>query len=157
MGAPTGLCIPRDPSKFLRLPPTPNTPPPVSTCRNLSDLNIPFPPLDAVDKEIIETVTNMTSVVLAKGATRNLLKLKNQHPGRFKRKFVWLGMLRCFEQWNYPLAVRRFLFEFFGPRGMIKAIGRVEGLGIESEEAEDSESEAEVERKPVENAGKFNV
>jgi len=71
---------------------------------------------------------------------------------------VWLGMLQCLEKWTYPLAVRRFLFEFFGQKGMIRAIGRVEGNGGESEEAEDSsddEDESEVERKAPEIAGRF--
>jgi len=42
---------------------------------------------------------------------------------------------------------------------MIRAVGRVEGVGGESEEAEDSEEdpENEVERKPVESAGRFDV
>jgi len=42
---------------------------------------------------------------------------------------------------------------------MIRAVGRVEGVGGESEEAEDSEDDAEheVERKPVESAGRFEV
>jgi hypothetical protein len=100
----------------------------------------------------------MISVVHAKEATRNLIKLKQRHPARFKRKTVWLEMLNCVERWNYPLAVRRFLFTFFGQRGMIRAIGRVEGTAGESEEAEDSDDDAEeseVERKPVENAGRF--
>lgn len=142
MGTPTGLCVPRDPSKFLSLPPIPPTPAPEPTSRNPTDIVIPFPPLDALDSQILETITNMISVVHAKEATRTLVKLKQRHPTRFKRKFVWLGMLRCLERWNYPLAVRRFLFEFFGQKGMIRAIGRVEGNGGDSE-AEDSEEDPE--------------
>jgi hypothetical protein len=63
-------------------------------------------------------------------------------------------MLRCLEKWNYSLGVRRFLFEFFGEKGMIRAIGQVE-TGGESECAEDSEEEREntVRRKPMESAG----
>src|SRR5271163_1565043 len=101
MGTPTGLCVPRDPAKFLSLPPTPASPPPSPTSRNPTDLIIPIPPLDAIDTEILETVTNMISVVHAKESTRTIIKLKQRHPARFKRKFVWLGMLRCLEQWNY--------------------------------------------------------
>jgi hypothetical protein len=43
---------------------------------------------------------------------------------------------------------------------MIRAIGRVEGTAGDSEEAEDSEDEgedSELERKPVENAGRFDI
>lgn len=158
MGLPTGLCVPRDPSKLLSLPPILLKPPPEPSSRNPTDLNIPIPPLDAIDTEIVATIANVISVVHAKEATRNLLRLKQRHPSRFKRKFVWLGMLRCLEKWNYPLPVRRFLFDFFGQRGMVKAIGRVEGAGGESEEAEDSENEPEedkTERKPVETVGRF--
>ena len=158
MGTPTGLCVPRDPSKFLSLPPIPSTPAPEPTSRNPSDVSIPFPELDAIDTQIIETITNMISVVHAKESTRTLIKLKQRHPARFKRKFVWLGMLRCLEQWNYPLPVRRFLFEFLGQRGMIRAVGRAEGAAGDSDEAEDSEDEgedSEMERKPVESAGRF--
>jgi rapamycin-insensitive companion of mTOR len=160
MGTPTGLCIPRDPAKFLSLPPIPPTAAPEPSSRNPTDLLIPFPSLDAIDTQIINTITNMISVVHAKEATRNLIRLKQRHPARFKRKFVWLGMLRCLERWNYPLAVRRFLFEFFGPRGMIKAVGRVEANGEESDDAEESgedDDESEVERKPVETVGRFDV
>ena len=160
MGTPTGLCVPRDPAKFLSLPSMPTTTVATASSRNPTDLAIPFPPLDALDTQIIENVTNIISVVHQKEATRTLIRLKQRHPARFKRKFVWLGMLRCMEQWNYPLAVRRFLFEFFGPRGMIRAIGRVEANAGESEEAEDSDDEAEeseAERKPVENAGRFEI
>jgi rapamycin-insensitive companion of mTOR len=160
MGTPTGLCVPREPSKFLSLPPIPSTSAPEPVSRNPSDLLIAFPELDAIDTQIIDTITNMISVVHAKEATRTLIKLKQRHPARFKRKFVWLGMLRCLERWNYPLAVRRFLFEFLGQRGMIRAIGRVEGTAGDSEEAEDSEDEgedSELERKPVENAGRFDI
>ena len=158
MGNPAGLCVPRDPAKFLSLPPSPPTPPPEPLSRNPTDLNVELPPLDALDEEILETVRDMISVVHAKEATRTLIRLKQQHPARFKRKFVWLGMLQCLEKWTYPLAVRRFLFEFFGQKGMIRAIGRVDGNGGESEEAEDSsddEDESEVERKPAEIAGRF--
>jgi len=84
----------------------------------------------------------MLSVVHAKEATRTLITLKQRYPAHFKRKFVWLGMLRCLEKWNYPLSVRRFLFDFFGERGMVRAIGRVE-TGGESERADDSEEERE--------------
>jgi len=160
MGTPTGLCVPKDPTVFLSLPPVPISAPPEPSCRNPTDLTIPFPPLDGIDTQIIDTVTNMISVVHAKEATRTLLRLKQRHPARFKRKYVWLGVLRCMEQWNYPLAVRRFLFEFFGPRGMIRAVGRTEANMGESEEAEDSDEEAEeseIERKPVESAGRFDV
>jgi len=116
--------------------------------------------MDALDRQIIENVTNIISVVHQKEATRNLIRLKQRHPARFKRKFVWLGMLRCMEQWNYPLAVRRYLFEFFGHQGMIRAIGRVESNAEESEEAEDSDEdieEGDLERNPVENAGRFEI
>jgi rapamycin-insensitive companion of mTOR len=160
MGTPTGLCVPRDPSKFLSLPPTPATPAPEPSSRNPTDLLIPFPPLDAVDTQIIETITNMFSVVHAKEATRTLLKLKQRHPTRFKRKYVWLGMLRCLEKWTYPISVRKFLFDFFGQRGMIRAIGRLEETVEESEEAEESEDDAEndeVEQKPVESVGHLDV
>lgn len=160
MGTPTGLCVPRDPSKFLSLPPIPATPAPELSTQNPMDLLIPIPPLDAIDTQIIETITNMISVVHAKEATRTLLKLKQRHPARFKRKFVWLGMLRCLEQWTYPIAVRRFLFDFFGQRGMIKAVGRLEGTAEESDEAEESEDDAEsdeVDRKTIESAGRVDV
>lgn len=159
MGTPTGLCVPRDPSKFLSLPPSPSLPisdPSTETFADTSNTK----QLDTIDTEIIETVTNMISVVHAKEATRNLIKLKQRHPAHFKRKTVWLGMLNCVEKWNYPLAVRRFLFTFFGQRGMIRAIGRVEGTAGESEEAESSDDDAEeseIERKPVESAGRFDV
>lgn len=158
METPTGLCVPRDPSRFLSLPPIPPTPAPEPSSRNPTDILIPFPPLDAIDSRILETITNMISVVHAKEATRTLLKLKQRHPTRFKRKFVWLGMLCCLERWNYPLAVRRFLFEFFGQKGMIRAIGRVEGNGGESD-AEDSEEdpESEAEKKPVETVGLIHI
>jgi rapamycin-insensitive companion of mTOR len=153
MGAPTGLCLPRDPSKFLSLPPVPSTPPPQPLSTNITDQSIAFPPFDSIDTQILHNVTNMLSVVHAKEATRTLLKLKQRYPTRFKRKFVWLGMLRCLEKWNYALPVRRFLFDFFGEKGMIRAIGRVE-TGGESEGAEDSEgAEEAVERKPMESAG----
>ena len=158
MGMPTGLCIPQDPSKFLSLPPSPALPIPDIVSEPSVD-NSNTNQLDAIDTEIIQTVTNMISVVHAKEATRNLIKLKQRHPIHFKRKAVWLEMLNCVERWNYPLPVRRFLFTFFGQRGMIRAIGRVEGTAGESEEAEDSdedaEEESEVERKPAENAGRF--
>ena len=156
MGNPTGLCVPRDPAKFLSLPPTPTIPPPEPSSRNRTDMSIEFPPFDPIDEQILETVRDMISVVHAKEATRTLIRLKQQHPAHFKRKFVWLGMLQCLEQWTYPLAVRRFLFEFFGQKGMIRAIGRVENEG-ESEDAEDSsdEGESEIERKPPETAGRF--
>jgi rapamycin-insensitive companion of mTOR len=160
MGTPTGLCVPKDPAIFLSLPPVPSSPVPETSSRNPTDLVIPFPPLDAIDNQIVENVTNITSVVHQKECTRNLLRLKQRHPARFKRKFVWLGMLRCMEQWNYPLPIRRYLFEFFGPRGMIRAVGRVEPNAEESEEAEDSDEdldEADAERKPVENAGRFDI
>lgn len=158
MGTPTGLCVPQDPSKFLSLPPNPSLPIPDILSQKSVDISSPNQ-LDAIDIEIVNTVTNIISVVHAKEATRNLIKLKQRHPARFKRKTVWLEMLNCLERWNYPLAVRRFLFTFFGQRGMIRAIGRVEGTVGESEEAEDSdddvEDESEVERKPAENAGRF--
>jgi rapamycin-insensitive companion of mTOR len=156
MGTPTGLCIPKDPSKFLSLPPIPATPPPEPSSRNPTDQVIPFPPLDAIDTQILETITNMISVVHAKEATRTLLKLKQRHPARFKRKFVWLGMLLCLEKWNYPLAVRGFLFEFFGQKGMIRAIGKEEVNGGESEvDSEEDPEGDEVEKKDGENVGKF--
>ena len=151
MGTPTGLCLPRKPSKFLSLPPVPSNPPPQPLSRNLTDESVPFLPLDPIDTQILETVANMLSVVHAKEATRTLLKLKQRYPAHFKRKFVWLGMLRCLEKWNYPLPVRRFLFDFFGEKGMIRAIGRFE-MGGESEGAEDSEDEM-MERRPAESSG----
>ena len=40
---------------------------------------------------------------------------------------------------------------------MIRAIGRVEATGGESEDAEESEEEEETERKPAETAGRFDV
>jgi rapamycin-insensitive companion of mTOR len=159
MGTPTGLCVPQDPSKFLSLPPSPALPISEPSPEKSADPS-KTTQLDAIDTEIIETVTNMISVVHAKEATRNLIKLKQRHPVHFKRKIVWLEMLNCVERWNYPLAVRRFLFTFFGQRGMIRAIGRVEGTAGESEEAESSDDDAEeseIERKPVENAGRFDV
>lgn len=159
MGTPTGLCVPQDPSKFLSLPPSPALPISEPSPEKSADPS-KTAHLDAIDTEIIETVTNMISVVHAKEATRNLIKLKQRHPVHFKRKMVWLEMLNCVERWNYPLAVRRFLFTFFGQRGMIRAIGRVEGTVGESEEAESSDEDAEeseIERKPVENAGRFDV
>ena len=148
MGNPTGLCVPLNPSKFLSLPPIPHSATPDPSSRNPTDTVIPIPQLDDIDTQIVETITNMISVVHAKEATRTLQKLRQRHPSHFKRKFVWLSMLLCLERWNYPLAVRRFLFDFFGQGGMIRAVGRVEGAGEESEEAEDSEEDpgSEVEK-----------
>jgi rapamycin-insensitive companion of mTOR len=157
MGTPTGLCVPRKPATFLSLP-SPRTTPPETLARNPTDFAVPFPELDAIDTEILSTITNMISVVHAKEATRTLIKLKQRHPARFKRKFVWLGMLRCMERWNYPLVVRRFLFEFFGQRGMVRAVGREAVAGETDEgESEEEEAENEMERKTVETVGRFDV
>jgi rapamycin-insensitive companion of mTOR len=158
MGTPTGLCIPSDPSKFLSLPSSTENPPLNTSTQNTTDPNISRPSFDPVDLQIIDAITNMISVVHAKEATRSLGKLKQRYPGRFKQKDIWLAMFHCLERWNYPLSVRRFLFEFFGPRGMIKAVGRVEENDGESEDAEDSNgNEEEVARKTVENVGRFDV
>lgn len=156
MGTPSGLCVPKVPWTFLSLPPTPETLPPESLSRNPTDFAVPFPPFDPIDSEIIDKITNMISVVHAKEATRTLIKLKQRHPARFKRKFVWLGMLRCLERWNYPLVVRRFLFEFFGQRGMVRAVGRV-AAGETDEGETEEEEESEMERKTVETVGRFDV
>ena len=154
MGTPTGLCVPRDPSKFLSLPPIPTTPAPEPISRNPTDQSNPIPSTrcDRFPNSRNNNKHDFSSP--CKRSNANITEIKTTTSSRFKRKFVWLGMLRCLEQWNYPLAVRRFLFEFFGQRGMIRAIGREEVNGGESE-AEDSEEdpESEAERKPAETLG----
>ncbi|KAJ3020885.1 hypothetical protein HKX48_009567 [Thoreauomyces humboldtii] len=116
-----GLCIPKDPASFLKMP--------VWKYRGAwPEYQIaPHPPdegdseedvdrhggLDPADEEILACIANMSNHILANAASKSLSKLRNDNPPRFARPALYLRVLRMLSVYHFRLTARRFVHELF--------------------------------------------
>ncbi|WWD20882.1 hypothetical protein CI109_105359 [Kwoniella shandongensis] len=105
LGHTTGLCLPNDISRFVRIEPWDIT--------DLRAKHVPLPKLSGLEGEIMTSIANLSNYVLAAGAMNNLKKIRNRHPRYFSSITLFHRALLSISSNHYQAPVRRFILDLF--------------------------------------------
>ncbi|KAF9286034.1 hypothetical protein BGZ68_003305 [Mortierella alpina] len=105
---PRGLCLPKDLDRFLEVP-------------RWSLHKETNPPLvlplakegNAVEKEILRATGELGNHILTNGASKNLAKIKAEHPAYFASLPLYSAVLELLGHYHFRLPVRRFILGLF--------------------------------------------
>ncbi|KAG0211914.1 hypothetical protein BGX28_007196 [Mortierella sp. GBA30] len=106
--APRGLCLPKDLDRFLEVPPW-------------SLYKESMPPLvlqlakegNSVEKEVLRATGELGNHILTNGASKNLAKIKAEHPMSFTSLELYTSVLELLGHYHFRLPVRRFILGLF--------------------------------------------
>ncbi|KAF9959695.1 hypothetical protein BGZ70_008784 [Mortierella alpina] len=105
---PRGLCLPKDLDRFLEVPRW-------SLHRETSPaLVLPLAKEgNAVEKEILRATGELGNHILTNGASKNLAKIKAEHPTYFASLPLYCAVLELLGHYHFRLPVRRFILGLF--------------------------------------------
>ncbi|KAF8934324.1 hypothetical protein BGZ58_005786 [Dissophora ornata] len=105
---PRGLCLPKDLGRFLEVPRwnqyrevVPRVVIPLATEG------------DSVEKEVLRSTGELGNHILTNGASKNLAKLKAEHPVYFSSVALYTAVLDLLSHYHFRLPVRRFILGLF--------------------------------------------
>ncbi|KAF9560454.1 hypothetical protein EC968_006211 [Mortierella alpina] len=105
---PRGLCLPKDLDRFLEVPPwslhKESSPPLVLPLAKEGN---------AVEKEILKATGELGNHILTNGASKNLAKIKAEHPTYFASLPLYSAVLELLGHYHFRLPVRRFILGLF--------------------------------------------
>ncbi|KAF8965157.1 hypothetical protein BGZ46_000655 [Entomortierella lignicola] len=105
---PLGLCLPKDLDRFLDVPRwdqyRENTPRVVIPLTTEGDI---------VEKEILKATGELGNHILTNGASKNLAKIKGEHPSYFGSYSLYSAVLDVLGSYHFRLPVRRFVLGLF--------------------------------------------
>ncbi|KAG0367283.1 hypothetical protein BGZ54_004111 [Gamsiella multidivaricata] len=105
---PRGLCLPKDLDRFLEVP---------RWDRYREDVPRVVIPLtsegDIVEKEVLKATGELGNHILTNGASKNLAKIKAEHPTYFADLNLYSAVLDLLSHYHFRLPVRRFILGLF--------------------------------------------
>ncbi|KAF9114243.1 hypothetical protein BGX27_011369 [Mortierella sp. AM989] len=105
---PRGLCLPKDLDRFLDVPRwsqyRENVPRVEITLASEGDI---------VEKEILKATGELGNHILTNGASKNLAKIKTEHPAYFGSLTLYNAVLEVLGSYHFRLPVRRFVLGLF--------------------------------------------
>ncbi|KAG0275117.1 hypothetical protein BGZ95_009172, partial [Linnemannia exigua] len=126
--SPRGLCLPKDLDRFLEIPrwalfkeDMPKLVLPLSTEGN------------AVEKEILRATGELGNHILTNGASKNLAKIKAEHPSTFTSLALYTSVLDMLAHFHFRLPVRRFILGLFDIKFEGTQWDRLDGFDIPTE------------------------
>ncbi|RIA92645.1 Rapamycin-insensitive companion of mTOR, N-term-domain-containing protein [Glomus cerebriforme] len=108
-GIGTGLCIPVDSQAFLSFPRWTYT-------GFESALDIPSKPIvpsTQVERSLLKAMANLTNRILSSTGSRNLSKIRSQHPEVFTNLSTYYKVIQMLSTYHYRLPSRRLISELF--------------------------------------------
>ncbi|KAG0262939.1 hypothetical protein BG011_009535 [Mortierella polycephala] len=105
---PRGICLPKDLNRFLEVPRW-------SFYReNIPPLVLPLTSEgNAVEKEVLRATGELGNHILTNGASKNLAKIKAEHPASFGGLALYIAVLDMLGHYHFRLPVRRFILGLF--------------------------------------------
>ncbi|KAF9182652.1 hypothetical protein BGZ50_004785 [Haplosporangium sp. Z 11] len=105
---PRGICLPKDLNRFLEVPRW-------SFYReNIPPLILPLTSEgNAVEKEVLRATGELGNHILTNGASKNLAKIKAEHPASFGGLALYIAVLDMLSHYHFRLPVRRFILGLF--------------------------------------------
>ncbi|KAF9137084.1 hypothetical protein BGX30_010572, partial [Mortierella sp. GBA39] len=122
--SPRGLCLPKDLGRFLEVPRW-----------ALFKEDIPKLVLslttegNAVEKEILRATGELGNHILTNGASKNLAKIKSEHPNAFTSLVLYTNVLDMLAHYHFRLPVRRFILGLFDVKFEGTQWDRLDGFG----------------------------
>ncbi|KAG9069606.1 hypothetical protein KI688_010510 [Linnemannia hyalina] len=122
--SPRGLCLPKDLGRFLEVPRW-----------ALFKEDIPKLVLslttegNAVEKEILRATGELGNHILTNGASKNLAKIKSEHPNAFTSLALYTNVLDMLAHYHFRLPVRRFILGLFDVKFEGTQWDRLDGFG----------------------------
>ncbi|KAI9599428.1 Rapamycin-insensitive companion of mTOR, N-term-domain-containing protein [Syncephalis fuscata] len=107
-GRSLGVCLPTHPDQFFLVPKWRFTQPSYTIY-----ISLYTSPPDAITKEILTSISNLTNHILANAGSKALSRLKGQHPEKFKDLTLYLEVLGTMERSHFRLSARRFILDLF--------------------------------------------
>ncbi|KAJ3140072.1 hypothetical protein HK100_010701 [Physocladia obscura] len=69
--------------------------------------------LDSLEQDILRNIGTLSNHIVAKGASKNLARIRQEHPQYFTRVSLYLCAMTMLSQMHYRLTARRFIQELF--------------------------------------------
>ncbi|KAI8999819.1 Rapamycin-insensitive companion of mTOR, N-term-domain-containing protein [Gaertneriomyces semiglobifer] len=105
-----GLCLPKDPARFLTMPKW-------SFKGSWPEYTVqpPIPPesFDATALEILKSVGNMSNHILANAASKALSRMRHECPKYFSSVDLYIEVFAMLSVYHFRLSARRFIHELF--------------------------------------------
>ncbi|KAF8942829.1 hypothetical protein BGZ47_006093 [Haplosporangium gracile] len=121
---PRGLCLPKDLGRFLEMPRW------AMFKENIPKLVLPLTTEgNAVEKEILRATGELGNHILTNGASKNLAKIKAEHPNAFASLALYTSVLDMLAHYHFRLPVRRFILGLFDIKFEGTQWDRLEGSG----------------------------
>ncbi|KAJ3033209.1 hypothetical protein HDV00_006652 [Rhizophlyctis rosea] len=132
-----GLCVPADPSTFLRQIQPCSFKGSWPTCK----INIPTRTFDDTEQQILKFIGNMSNQVLSTAAGKTLSRMTREHAQYFTKIELYVEVLRMLSVYHYRLTIRRFIQELFERVPMAEdGLDKLDDLGGLRVEIEESSS-----------------
>ncbi|KAJ3339684.1 hypothetical protein HDU93_007910 [Gonapodya sp. JEL0774] len=106
----TGLCVPRDFSKILKVRPC-------EYRASVADGPVvaqTWERHEPLTQEVLRCVGDMPNNILATGASKTIARIRHDHPDIFARSDVYLDVQNLLSTYSYRMTARRYLAELFG-------------------------------------------
>ncbi|KAF9126477.1 hypothetical protein BGW39_006597 [Mortierella sp. 14UC] len=121
---PRGLCLPKDLDRFLDIPRW------VLFKEDMSKLVLPLVTEgNIVEKEILRATGELGNHILTNGASKNLAKIKAEHPNTFTSLALYTSVLDMLAHFHFRLPVRRFILGLFDVKFEGTQWDRLDGFG----------------------------
>ncbi|KAG0286513.1 hypothetical protein BGZ96_009391 [Linnemannia gamsii] len=122
--SPRGLCLPKDLGRFLEVPRW------TMFRENIPKLVLPLATEgNAVEKEILRATGELGNHILTNGASKNLAKIKAEHPNAFTSLALYTNVLDMLAHYHFRLPVRRFILGQFDIKFESTQWDRLDGFG----------------------------
>ncbi|KAK5821402.1 Rapamycin-insensitive companion of mTOR, N-term-domain-containing protein [Linnemannia elongata] len=121
---PRGLCLPKDLGRFLEVPRW------ALFKEDIPKLVLPLTTEgNAVEKEILRATGELGNHILTNGASKNLAKIKSEHPNAFTSITLYTSVLDMLAHYHFRLPVRRFILGLFDIKFESTQWDRLDGFG----------------------------
>ncbi|KAG0211245.1 hypothetical protein BGX33_004424 [Mortierella sp. NVP41] len=121
---PRGLCLPKDLDRFLEVPRW--TMFKEDTHKLVLSLSTEG---NVVEKEILRATGELGNHILTNGASKNLAKIKAEHPNAFTSLTLYTNVLDMLAHYHFRLPVRRFILGLFDIKFEATQWDRLDGFG----------------------------
>ncbi|KAK3811657.1 MAG: Rapamycin-insensitive companion of mTOR, N-term-domain-containing protein [Linnemannia gamsii] len=125
---PRGLCLPKDLDRFLEIPRW------ASFKLDMPKLVLPLSTEgNVVEKEILRATGELGNHILTNGASKNLAKIKAEHPNTFTSLALYTSVLDMLAHFHFRLPVRRFILGLFDIKFEGTQWDRLDGFDVPTE------------------------
>ncbi|KAJ3054639.1 hypothetical protein HK097_001247 [Rhizophlyctis rosea] len=129
-----GLCVPANPSTFLRIQPCA-----FKGSWPTRKIGMAAGDFDDTEQQILKFIGNMSNQVLSTAAGKTLSRMTREHAQYFAKMELYIEVLRMLSIYHYRLTIRRFIQELFEripfTDAALERLDLLEGLRVDVEDA----------------------